>query len=248
VILAAVRRIRQGHPRIGTLKLLDQIRPALALKQITIGRDRFFELLRRHSLLVGPAPAGPRTTDSRHVLRTYPNLLQDREITGAHQAWVSDITYIRTDVGFRYLSLVMDAGSRKVVGYNLSASLSIEGSLSALQMALRQLPADQGAALIHHSDRGVQYCSAVYTAALRARGIGISMAAVGNPYENAKAERLNGILKIEYLLDAGFRSEHLARQAVHQAIKLYNTERPHWALGLQTPEQVHAAGLTQKAA
>ena len=243
-----MQRIRQKHPRIGAVKLLKLIGPELARAQITIGRDRFFALLRRHSLLVGPAPSGPRTTDSRHALRTYANLLEERSIDGPHQAWVSDITYIRTAMGFRYLSLVMDAGSRKVVGYNLSASLSIEGSLSALQMALRQLPADAGEGVIHHSDRGVQYCSAAYTAALRACGISISMAAVGNPYENAQAERLNGILKIEYLLDAIFASEHQARQAVRQAIRLYNTERPHWALAFQTPEQVHAAGLTQKKA
>lgn len=240
--------MRSKHPRMGAVKLLKKIRPALERQQITIGRDQFFALLRSHQMLVRPAASGPRTTDSRHGLRTYENRLVGTTVTAAHQALVADITYIRTDVGFRYLALVMDAYSRKVVGYDLSASLTIEGSLRALRMAIRQVPQQQRAGLLHHSDRGVQYCSGAYTAELRAHQMSISMAAVGDPYENAKAERLNGILKNEYLLGSGFRSEAQARQAVTQAIALYNTDRPHQALEYQTPEQVHASGLMKKAA
>lgn len=234
-ILAFVRSERRVQSELGTRKLLHMLKqhePELA-----IGRDRFFALLREHGLLVEPKKRWVRTTDSQHGLRVYANLLEGQQLSGPHQALVSDITYIATREGFRYLALITDAYSRKIVGYDLSASLSIEGAERALAMALRQLPPE--ASPIHHSDRGVQYCSKSYIRKLRSRRMRISMADVGNPYQNAVAERVNGILKQEYRLEAEFADERAARRAVEQAVHLYNRRRPHLSLQLRTPDEVH---------
>lgn len=152
--------------------------------------------------------------------------------------FVSDITYLATLEGFSYLALITDAYSRKIVGYDLSSSLSIEGSLRALKMALSQSSKLDG--LIHHSDRGVQYCAYAYTDQLHDCGARISMAETGNPYENAQAERVNGILKQEYGLDAVFVSRYVVERGVHEAVRLYNEKRPHLALNYRKPSQVHA--------
>jgi putative transposase len=242
LILTHVRAVRRRHAQIGARKILQMIGADLLKQQITIGRDEFYRLLKAHGLLAKPAGSFvPRTTDSRHRLHVYQNRLKDLQLSAAHQAWVSDITYISVGDSWQYLALITDAFSRRVVGYDLSSSLSIDGSLRALEMAIKQLPTDLATPPMHHSDRGVQYCSHDYINRLRGSGIAISMAAVGNPYENAKAERLNGILKHEYLLAARFPSPREARRAVAEAIHLYNTERPHLALNFNTPDQVHAA-------
>lgn len=154
-----------------------------------------------------------------------------------HQVWVSDLTYVRTAEGFMYLCLVMDAYSRKIVGVDMSDCLEAEGCLRALDMALKQLPA--GASPIHHSDRGTQYCCKQYIAALQNRSCAISMTEFNHCYENAKAERLNGILKGEYGLDQTFRSKAQAMRAAQQAVILYNEHRPHMALDYRMPAQVH---------
>lgn len=235
-MLVWVNEERSKHPLMGARKLFFKLQERLAEAGISFGRDRFFRLLRQAGLLLPRRVRNAcRTTDSRHGFRRYDNLLKGLSLTAAHQALVTDITYIRTLEGFRYLSLVTDAYSRKIVGYDLSASLTVEGSLRALTMAIKQLPCTLG--VLHHSDRGVQYCSHAYTGLLREGGMRISM--TSDVYENAIAERLNGILKEEYSLSMTFISEQQARRAVDEAVFLYNDDRPHTSLGYLTPSQVH---------
>ncbi len=239
MILSLVHALRRHHPRIGGKKLYFLIKQDMAKAGIKLGRDKFFELLGRNALLVKRLRKYVYTTDSFHHFRVHRNLLKDRPLTKAHQGWVSDITYIRTKNDFVYLFLITDAYSRKIVGWHLSESLKIAGAISALKMAIRQSPKERD--LIHHSDRGIQYCSKDYVKLLKKAGIKISMTEENHCYENATAERVNGILKQEYGLDETFISGSLALKATNEAIKSYNTKRPHWALNLATPEQMHAA-------
>jgi len=167
----------------------------------------------------------------------YPNLAQDLALTGPHQLLVSDITYVRTVEGFMFVSLLMDAFSRAIVGYDASDTLEMEGALRALAMALGQLPA--GSVTMHHSDRGSQYCCGAYIQELRAGGLRISMTENNHCYENAQAERLNGILKQEYGLGQTFAHKGQVGVAVQEAVGLYNHHRPHTALGYRFPMQVH---------
>lgn len=206
---------------------------------IKMGRDKFFELLAKHVLLVKRRRKYVSTTDSYHRFRVYKNLLKGAPVTRAHQGWVSDITYIRTGKDFVYLFLITDAFSRKIVGWNLSGSLKIGGAISALKMAIRQCPKTKE--VVHHSDRGIQYCSKDYVKVLRKAKMEISMTEENHCYENATAERVNGILKQEYGLDDTFTSESQAAKAVREAVWFYNMERPHWSLNLATPQQVHTA-------
>lgn len=238
-VLALVRRERCIQPRLGTRKLHRLLSNQLSSAGISIGRDRLFSLLRGHNLLIRRRRRYARTTDSRHGFRVYPNRLKQAVLSGPNQAWVSDITYLRSREGFMYLSLVMDAFSRKIVGYNCSDRLESEGVLCALSMALNQLPA--GADIIHHSDRGCQYCSGRYIEHLLARNITVSMTEENHCYENSRAERLNGILKHEYGLCGVFLRKSDAVPAVRQAVQLYNNRRPHVALGYRLPGEVHAA-------
>lgn len=204
-----------------------------------MGRDKFFELLASHILLVKRRRKYVSTTDSYHRFRVYKNLLKVAPVTRAHQGWVSDITYIRTGKDFVYLFLITDVFSRKIVGWNLSGSLKIGGAISALKMAIRQCPKTKE--VVHHSDRGIQYCSKDYVSLLRQAKMKVSMTEENHCYENATAERVNGILKQEYGLDDTFKSESQAAKAVKEAVWLYNMERPHWSLNLATPQQVHTA-------
>ena len=239
LILSLVRRERAVQPRLGTRKLLHILRVELKSAGVSVGRDSFFSVLSRNSLLIKKRFRGCRTTDSRHRFRVYGNLLKDIVLTSPHQALVSDITYIRTDEGFMYLSLVMDAYSRAVVGYYCSDNLEAEGTLRSLSMALRGLPA--GSKTIHHSDRGSQYCCGAYVEKLLRRGLRISMTEENHCYENSQAERLNGILKQEYGLGGRFRSKSDVRRAVREAVSLYNCRRPHQSLGYRCPMEVHLA-------
>lgn len=237
MVLDLVRQIRCEMPRLGGKKLYSLLRDGL--QQIgKIGRDKFFDILRNHGLLVERKRNYAVTTDSFHRFHKYKNLLYDKQIVRPNQCWVSDITYIRTENGFVYLFLITDAFSRKIVGYALSRSLSIEGGIQALKMALKQR-GDTNAELIHHSDRGIQYCSNDYVKLLLKNEVQISMTQENHCYENAKAERVNGILKDEFLLDSTFSDFQTALKAVKQAVKTYNERRPHWALKLKTPQQVH---------
>jgi transposase InsO family protein len=237
LIETLVRAERAVQPRLGGKKLHRLLRPELEEAGVRIGRDRFFEVLEEKGLLLDPLPKSPRTTNSRHSLPVFRNLIADRELTGPNQAWVSDITYIRTDEGFLYLSLITDAWSRKIVGYHAGDTLETEGCLRALERAVKELMGEVFP--VHHSDRGCQYCSHAYTGKLREYGLGISMTEEMHCYENAKAERVNGILKQEYYLGGCFRTKKQAVEAVDQAVNLYNTRRPHLALNYKTPEAAH---------
>ena len=239
LILALVRHERAMQPKLGGRKLLHMIGSDLASAGLSIGRDRLFALLSSHDMLIKRKRRHYRTTNSWHGFQVYPNLIKDLPLTEAHQALVSDITYIRTDEGFVFLALVMDASSRAIVGYDCSDSLESEGALRALSMALGQLPNACGA--IHHSDRGSQYCCKAYVGALKSSGLRISMTEENHCYENSQAERLNGILKQEYALGEGFGSKRDAYAAVKQAVHLYNHRRPHQSLSYHCPMVVHTA-------
>jgi transposase InsO family protein len=234
-VLEMVRQIRYQQPRIGVRKL------HYILKEmgIQVGRDRLFGILREHRMLVPRRKRYARTTNSRHPFRYYPNLIKDIKIDRPGQVYVSDITYIHTLEGFQYLCLITDYYSRKIVGYDLSNSLSIDGSIRALKMALKQIKNPDG--LIHHSDRGIQYCCKAYVDLLQKNKIRISMTEQDHVYENALAERVNGILKDEFCLGETLQSKEIARILVKESVKTYNQNRPHMALGYRTPESVYGA-------
>lgn len=234
-----VHPVRRLMPRIGGRKLFHLLQNDLSSKQIKLGRDRFFAWLKEHDLLIFPKKNYVTTTQSHHRFWVYENLTQAIRLTKPNQLWVSDITYLKTREGFCYLALITDAYSRKIVGFDVSDSLELVGCIRALKSALQT--AGDLSELIHHSDRGIQYCSGKYIDMLRDKGVKISMAAKGNCYENALAERINGILKGEFNLDVQFKTKQQAIETVKQSIYIYNTHRPHWALDLNTPESVHAA-------
>ena len=231
----AVLQFRRLLPRVGTRKLhylLSQHQPHLS-----IGRDGLFWLLRREGLLVQKKRRYQKTTDSRHWMRRYPNSARGLNLHRPEQLWVADITYLSLEKGYCYLHLLTDAYSKVVVGYHLSSTLAADQSERALQAALKGRSYQN--ALMHHSDRGLQYCSTRYTEVLKSHGISISMTQDGSPYDNAVAERINGILKDEFGLDDIFESIGDAEIAVHQAIKNYNTKRPHLSNHYLTPLQMH---------
>jgi len=226
-------------PRIGGRKLYFMIQETMNNSAVKMGRDRFFHWLRAHDLLVRPKRRYVNTTQSHHRFWVYKNLTDNISVLRPDRLWVSDITYVRTLEGFCYLALITDAFSRKIVGYDVSDSLELNGCMRALRSALQT--ASDLTQLIHHSDRGIQYCSSQYTKLLTDRGIKISMADKGNCYQNAMAERINGILKNEFNLDVTFKSKQHAIETVRQSIYIYNQYRPHWALQLRTPQYCHTA-------
>lgn len=239
LILEKVCRIRADLPKLGTLKLLHQLREELHSQQLIIGRDCLFSLLRENHLLIKNRRRVIKTTNSAHRFKIWPDLVNRRSSSMAEEIWVSDITYIRCKTGFAYLSLVTDAYSRKIVGYNLSPNLKADSCLAALKMAInRRLYPKRP--LIHHSDRGIQYCCDAYIQFLQAQRIEISMTQSGSPYDNAIAERINGILKTEFGLHETFGSFEQAKKQVESAISKYNYLRPHFSCGLKTPQYKHA--------
>jgi len=238
LVAALVKEQRAAQPRLGGRKLFHLLKPELNMAEVRVGRDRFFDILRGQGLLLEALPKAPYTTNSRHSLAVFSNLIAALPITAPNQVWVSDITYIRSGDSFVYLSLITDKYSRKIVGHHVADTLGAEGCLQALQMALANKP--EGSHPIHHSDRGCQYCSRVYVDTLREHGLGISMTEENHCAENAMAERMNGILKQEYWLGGTFRNKELVPPAVAEAIRLYNTRRPHQALKYKTPQEVHA--------
>ncbi len=242
LVAGLVQRERRLQPRLGTRKLYHLLKPELEQCGVRMGRDRLFEELRRRELLLEPLrAASPRTTQSYHNLPVFRNLIKDLEVKAPNQGWVSDLTYLRTDEGFVYLALITDLYSRKIVGWNVGDNLEAVGCVRALELALADLPA--GSHPIHHSDQGSQYCCHEYVRRLAERGLPVSMTESNHCAENALAERMNGILKQEYGLGAEFGSKSQARAAVRQSIELYNTRRPHGALGNRVPAQVHQAAL-----
>jgi transposase InsO family protein len=238
-LMELVQPIRSVMPRIGGRKLHFLIQDRLDQKALKIGRDMFFHWLKENDLLISPKRMYVHTTQSNHRFWIHENLTQQIILDRPNKLWVSDITYLRTLEGFCYLALITDAYSRKIVGYDVSDSLELEGCRRALNRALQT--ASDLSQLMHHSDRGIQYCARQYTDLLKSKGVQISMAAKGNCYENALAERVNGILKNEFNLDYTFKTKGQAIRAVHESIYIYNRHRPHWAIRLQTPQQRHAA-------
>ena len=214
------------------------IKDRLAQHNMKMGRDGLYKLLRKNELLIVPRRKYVRTTQSWHRFKKWPDLLQNFQPDGPGQVWVSDITFLRTQSGFIYLSLVTDAYSRVIVGYHLSQHLKASGCIAALNKALKRRQ-NPFTALIHHSDRGIQYCCDDYVQILQTHGINISMTQSGSPYDNAIAERINGILKQEFGLEKTFRSYNEAVEPVAKAIYFYNHIRPHFSCNLQTPEQKH---------
>jgi len=232
-IIAEVQRIRRDQPRVGCRKLLCDIQSV----GFEIGRDRLFHILRKHNMLVKKKKRFIRTTYSNHWFRKYTNLIKGVELTGPNQVYVSDITYLRVANAFAYLSLVTDAWSRKIVGWDISLSLGVSGPIRALKMALKNVPHPEG--LIHHSDRGIQYCCKEYVKILNDHHVLISMTEDNHCYENAIAERINGILKDEFLLNQTLSSFGLAKELTRESIFIYNNKRRHMSLDYQIPADVH---------
>ncbi len=240
LVLALVKAERAQQPRLGGRKLYHLIAPELKAAGVKLGRDRLFAALGAAGWLVARKPAQwPKTTQVDPNLPMFKNLISQHMETGPNQVWVADITYIRTREAFMYLGLITDRWSRKIVGYHLGQTLETEQVLKALAMALQGLGA--AARPIHHSDRGCQYASHAYVAAVQQAGLTQSMTEQNHSAENALAERVNGILKQEYWLDADFETPQQARQATVHGICMYNTRRPHTALKMATPEQMHNA-------
>ena len=239
IVLEEVRKIRSKHRRLGGKKVFKRLGQFLIANNIKMGRDAFFDLMKEQGLLIKRKRRKTITTFSLHRFRKYPNKIKGIVLSGPNQLWVSDITYWKIENSYLYVSLITDAYSRKIVGYHVSASLEALETLKALKMALgglKRVPEN----LIHHSDRGLQYCSNEYVKLLRAHQIEISMTENGDPYENALAERMNGILKEEYLNEYKVETIDQARMTLAYAVDLYNIERPHLSWNYQTPAEVHS--------
>lgn len=223
-------------PRLGARKLYDRLKPKFQEHDIKLGRDGFIAYLRANGLLVKPVKRYTKTTFSHHRFRKHPNLFSNLVVNRPSQVFVSDITYVESDEGIHYLSLVTDAYSRKIVGHNLSRDMKTENVVKAIQRAKAHRLDDKK--LIHHSDRGSQYCSDEYQQELQKQGIHPSTTEGYDCYQNALAERVNGILKQEFLL---FRCRNFdeLKQLIDESIMIYNQWRPHLSLGMKTPNQVH---------
>jgi transposase InsO family protein len=239
IIIQLVKNIRKTLPRLGGRKLYKLLKDDLSKLPSRLGRDKFFDLLRENGLLIEPVKQYVVTTNSHHRFRIYSNLVKGLNIKTTNELWVADITYIRLRGGFCYLFLVTDVYSRKIVGYDLNMGLATDGAVAAIKMGLKNITTAEG--LIHHSDRGFQYCSQVYVELLKRHEIKISMGEAGNPYDNAIAERVNGILKTEFFLNAEFVDFATALRAVIEAINIYNNLRPHMSIGYMTPAEKYAA-------
>ena len=239
LVCGLVLQERSLQPRLGSRKLRVLLETALQEAGVRLGRDRFFEVLREQGLLLlARRSEHPRTTNSYHNLPVFKNLIKERAVSRPNEVWVGDLTYLRSQEGFMFLSLLTDKMSRHIVGYHCGDSLESIGCQQALEMALKQLrPGEQP---IHHSDRGTQYCCHEYVNRAATAGLAMSMTETDHCAENALAERMNGILKSEYGLDQHFKTKAQVRHAVDQAIYLYGTRRPHSSLNNRFPAQVHA--------
>jgi len=238
IVLKLVKGIRKDHPQIGTRKLHYMLQNDMKSHQIRMGRDALFDLLSAHHLLIRKRRRRVYTTQSRHWHRKYPDLIQELYLTAPNQLWVSDITYVEFQKGYLYLSLVTDAFSRLIVGYQIADNMEAINTVKALQMALRNQKGSLKG-LIHHSDRGLQYCSYDYVDLLEKNGIEISMTESGDPRDNALAERMNGIIKEEYLSNHKIENLRHARSLLRRSIRLYNKKRPHLSINMKTPYEIH---------
>jgi putative transposase len=240
--VAMIMEVRKSMPRIGVRKLYYLLQDKL--RHLKIGRDKFFDILRANHLLIQPKRSYHVTTNSHHRFRKHKNLIIDTVISRPEQVWVSDITYIGKRENPCYLSLITDAYSKKIMGYYVANNLNTESSLLALQMAVKNRT-DKDLSLIHHSDRGLQYCSDDYQSTLNKNGIKCSMTNNGDPYENAVAERVNGILKQEFMIDTYHQDTAIMKIIVKEAIEIYNNQRPHYSNYMLTPELMHAQSKIQ---
>ena len=237
-MLNLVHSRRRVLPMLGTRKVYYQIKSDIQSRGLKMGRDGLFTLLRTNGLLIKHRKRYVTTTNSKHWLKKYPNLIKNINLTAPEQLWVSDITYVKTDEGNCYLNLVTDAFSRKIMGYSIADTMNTEEMKKAYEMALAQrcYPGNQ---LIHHSDRGLQYCSREYVTLSEENHHLISMTENGDPYENALSERMNRTLKEEFGLGRRLPSKQQAFRLTQEAVELYNAERPHLALKMQTPNNIH---------
>ena len=246
LILQEVKNIRKNHRRIGTRKLYEMMQPFMLEHKIKLGRDGLFNMLSANHLLIRKRRRTIQTTNSYHWLRKYPNLIREFVPTAINQLWVSDITYWKLKNKHVYISFVTDAYSHKIVGYHVADTLEAIESIRALQMALSALRAESHLQLTHHSDRGIQYCSAAYVKLLQDYKIKISMTESGDPLENAIAERVNGIIKEEYLDGYDIETIKDAKELLKAVVDLYNNERPHMSIGNLTPNQIHQSDKSIK--
>ena len=238
ILLDKIGDIRKDHKRLGGRKLFFKLETFMHEHNIKMGRDAFFDLLRDNKLLIKQRKRHHVTTNSNHWMKKYPNLIKDIEPLGPNHVWVSDITYWKTKGGHYYISFITDAYSRKIVGYHVADTMEAIESATALKMAIKTLKII-AEGLIHHSDRGSQYCSSMYVNMLKKEGIKISMTENGDPLENAIAERINGIIKGEYLFDYLIKTLLNAKEVLKSVVKLYNEDRPHSSIGNAVPSQVH---------
>jgi hypothetical protein len=243
LVLQQVKEIRTIHPAIGGRKLYFLLQPFLMDHQIKIGRDALFDLLVVNKLLVGKRKRRVNTTQSHHWLKKYSNLIKTWYPQKPNELWVADITYVPITNGFLYLSLITDAYSHKIMGYNIANNLEAIHTVKALQMALKNKTATANQ-LIHHSDRGIQYCCEEYVSLLKNDNIQISMTENGDPLENPIAERVNGIIKHEYLSHYPIYNQYQATELLETIIKTYNQKRPHQSIHMLTPEVVHQKQLS----
>jgi transposase InsO family protein len=240
LVIQKVKQIRQNHRRMGTRKLYEMLQPFMLEHQIKMGRDALFTMLCANQMLVRRRKRRIQTTNSFHWLRKYPNLIRNFVPTAPNQLWVSDITYWKINTGEHlYISFITDVYSHKIVGYQVAETMEAIESIHALQMALSALGAESHLNLTHHSDRGIQYCSHAYVKLLQDYNIKISMTENGDPLENAVAERINGIIKDEYLETYEINSLKDAKELLKAVVELYNNERPHMSISNLTPNHIH---------
>ena len=233
-----VDRERKLLPRLGTRKLHYLIKEDLQKLGLKCGRDNLFAFMKYYGLQIKPRRRYIQTTMSKHWLKKWPNIIKEKTVRHPDEVWVSDITYLKTQEGNCYLNMITDAYSRKIMGYAIDDTMETNSMIATLKMATRQrqyidMPT------IHHSDRGMQYCSKEYETLTRKNNISLSMTENGDPYENALAERMNRTIKEEFGMDKVLKSKEQARQLVAESIFLYNNKRPHLALDMKTPEQVY---------
>ncbi len=238
IVLDLIRKVRRRMPKTGVKKLYKHIKDELIKNDIKMGRDALFDLLRSYGLLVKKTKRFHITTDSNHFFYKSPNLIKDLEITHAEQVLVCDITYIKIDGGHAYLALVTDAYSKKLMGWRLDDNMRASLVKEALEMAYKNLVYNHKN-IIHHSDRGIQYCCPDYSEFAEKRNFILSTTQQYDPYENAVAERINGVLKYEFGLINTIKNIEIAQKMVKQAVEIYNNERLHWSLDLETPQVVH---------
>lgn len=233
-----VDRERKVLPRLGTRKLYHLIGPQLKQQGLKMGRDGLFSLIRNYGLQIKPRKRYVKTTMSKHWMRKWPNQIKEIVVSRPDEVWVSDITYLKTEEGTMYLNLITDAFSRKIVGHAIADNMETEAMIAALDSALKQRECPE-LGTIHHSDRGLQYCSKEYVQRTTLNNVRLSMTENGDPYENALAERMNRTLKEEFGMDRTLKSKSQVRLLVEESIFLYNNKRPHLALKMNTPERVH---------